>query len=604
MSQVNVGCTGGSDGSFTIEVTNAVVNGNYLYDENGNTNFDGIFTNYPAGSYTVQVTDDNSCASSIGVTIGTTSTAPPAGSCTIVSFPLSGCVGTTVSVSTTVSPGATGYNWSVPAGTLINGQPGPLTTVSNTVTLTLGALAPNSSAWEICAFASNGCGQTNTNCKYIRGSLSLPSAITGSTVACPSTTGTYSTTAVTGASGYSWTGTNGITFTGSGTSVTANFPAGFTSGTICVSGTLPCGYSGPSRCINVTNGTPLLGVMSGLFTVCPGAIGVSYSVPPSPGANTYNWVLPTGATIASGTGTNAITVDFGPTYAGGSICVTAQSVCGINSLPRCRTIASNKPATPGNIGGAATGICNQTITYTIASVAGATGYTWTAPAGATVVNGQNTNTVDVTYASNFTTGQLCVTANNGCGSSAPRCITVKGSPSNPGTISGPAIICAFESGDVYSIASVFGASGYVWSVPAGAVIQSGQGTTSILVDWGANGGTIGVTATGTCGNSGTRTLNVAMTCKVSSSSLPGASISAYPNPVSSNLTVELEATNSGAYTVELMDLSGRVVYSTELTAVIGFNSKVIDVTNFSKGVYTLSVKNNDGFAKQIRVAVQ
>ncbi|HMT28661.1 MAG TPA: hypothetical protein PKD91_05210, partial [Bacteroidia bacterium] len=87
-----------------------------------------------------QVTDDNSCQSSIGVTIGTISTAPPAGSCTIATIPVSGCVGTNVTVSTTVSPGATGYNWSAPAGTLINGLPGPLTTVSNTVTLTLGAV--------------------------------------------------------------------------------------------------------------------------------------------------------------------------------------------------------------------------------------------------------------------------------------------------------------------------------------------------------------------------------------------------------------------------------------------------------------------------------
>ena len=151
---------------------------------------------------------------------------------------------------------------------------------------------------------------------------------------------------------------------------------------------------------------------------------------------------------------------------------------------------------------------------------------------------------------------------------------------------------------------MFGATGYVWAVPAGAVIQSGQGTTSILVDWGANGGVIGVTATGTCGNSGTKTLNVAMTCKISSSSMPGTEISAYPNPVSNKLTVELESISSGIYSVELMDLSGRVIYSTQISAAIGFNSDVIDVSDYAKGVYTLSVKNNEGFAKQIRVAVQ
>ena len=86
--------------------------------------------------------------------------------------------------------------------------------------------------------------------------------------------------------------------------------------------------------------------------------------------------------------------------------------------------------------------------------------------------------------------------------------------------------------------------------------------------------------------------------------MPGTEISAYPNPVSSNLTIELEAINTGTYSVELMDLSGRVFYSEVMNAVTGLNKSVVDVSNYSKGVYTLSVKNNAGFAKQIRVAVQ
>ncbi len=602
LSQNDVACLGGSDGAFTIEVTNGA--GFYLFDENGNINFDGIFTSYAAGSYIVQVTDGNSCESSIGVTIGTISSAPPASSCTITSLPFDACVGNTVSVSTNVVPGATGYTWSAPAGTLINGLPSPQTTVSNTVNITLGTLPVNASSWLICAFASNGCGITNTNCKYIRGALSMPSPISGSAVACPSTDGIYSTTAVGGASGYVWTGTNGITFSGSGLTITANFPVGFTSGNICVAGQLPCGYTGPTRCITVSNGTPLLGVMTGTFTVCPGATNVNYTVPPSAGANSYNWTLPAGATIASGAGTNSIYVNFGAAYTNGNVCVTAQSVCGITSMPRCKTVGSNKPGTPGNIVGAATGICNQTITYSIPSVSGATGYTWTAPSGASVVSGQGTNTVDVTYNNSFTTGNLCVTADNGCGSSTPRCVLMKGTPSNPGVISGLTSVCANDAGILYSIAPVFGATGYVWTTPSGTSIVSGQGTTSLTIDWGTNGGTIGVTASGGCGVSGTRTLNVAMNCRVSGTEIPGAAISAYPNPVSTMLNIELNAINSGSYSIEITDLAGRVISTDVLNAIEGVNTTSIDVAKFAKGVYTLSVKNNEGFAKQIRVVVE
>jgi hypothetical protein len=142
-----------------------------------------------------------------------------------------------------------------------------------------GCLPPNESGWDICVTASNACGQTNNKCRSIRGALSTPAVISGTTVACQNSSGTYSTLAVAGAAGYSWSGTNGITFSGTGTSVTANFPSGFTSGQICVAATLSCGYSSAQRCITVTNSVSQLGLMSGPFAVCPGQSGLVFSVP-------------------------------------------------------------------------------------------------------------------------------------------------------------------------------------------------------------------------------------------------------------------------------------------------------------------------------------
>ncbi|MBL0070470.1 MAG: hypothetical protein IPP34_00865 [Bacteroidetes bacterium] len=107
-----------------------------------------------------------------------------------------------------------------------------------TATLTLGAVPANSSGWSVCVSGFNGCGQTNTKCASIRGVLSPTSSFTGASVVCENTTEPYSIAPIGGANGYSWTGTNGITFTGSGLNVVANIPSGFTSGTICVAGTL------------------------------------------------------------------------------------------------------------------------------------------------------------------------------------------------------------------------------------------------------------------------------------------------------------------------------------------------------------------------------
>lgn len=58
---------------------------------------------------------------------------------------------------------------------------------------------------------------------------------------------------------------------------------------------------------------------------------------------------------------------------------------------------------------------------------------------------------------------------------------------NVGPISGAVTAClpGVAGSTSYSIASVLGATTYVWSVPSGFTITSGQGTTSIMVSWTA-----------------------------------------------------------------------------------------------------------------------
>ncbi len=412
----NTICIGGSS-NLTLNFTGA---GPWAYAINNGTpantsnNPESVSVNPTSTTvYTITSLSDANCTgtTSGSATVNVTN-APPSSSCTITSLPLDACVGNTVVVSTNVVPGATSYTWSAPAGTLIDGFASPYTSATNSVNITLGNVPTNSSGWLICAFASNACGSTNTNCKPIRGTLSTPSAIAGSTVACPSTgPSNYSTTAVGGASSYLWTITGDASVTGTGITAAVTFGPTFTTGSLCVRALLPCGFQGAQRCLTIANGTPILGVMTGTFTVCPGTNGVAFSVPPSLGATTYNWTLPAGASIATGAGTNSITVDFGPSYTNGNVCVTAQSICGATSLPRCKTVASITPGTPGNFTtGATTGVCGQTITYNVNTVSGATGYTWTAPAGASLASANGTNTIDIAFGPGYTTGNVCVTA--------------------------------------------------------------------------------------------------------------------------------------------------------------------------------------------------
>jgi len=85
-----------------------------------------------------------------------------------------------------------------------------------------------------------------------------------------------------------------------------------------------------------------------------------------------------------------------------------------------------------------------------------------------------------------------------------------GRPATPETISGPGSACPAETGLTYSISPVPGAAIYIWMVPSGWIISSGQGTTTISVTSGNYGqnGNILVTAANSCGSSSASILPV------------------------------------------------------------------------------------------------
>ena len=81
-------------------------------------------------------------------------------------------------------------------------------------------------------------------------------------------------------------------------------------------------------------------------------------------------------------------------------------------------------------------------------------------------------------------------------------------PATAGAIIGNTNIIPNSTGVTYSITSVTDATGYTWTVPAGATIVSGQGTTGIIVDFGTAGGNISVRSENSCGNSIYTTLSI------------------------------------------------------------------------------------------------
>ncbi len=156
------------------------------------------------------------------------------------------------------------------------------------------------------------------------------------------------------------------------------------------------------------------------------------------------------------------------------------------------------PSTPGTITGPGTPCVGTSQTYCISTVSGATSYTWTVPSGWTINSGQGTTCITVTVGSN--SGNVCVRACNTCGCSAFQCMLVspQTTPAAPGPISGPATLNPNDT-VIYSI-SVVGTNSYLWTVPSGWTIISGQGTTAITATaMDSTGGNVCVRACNGCG---------------------------------------------------------------------------------------------------------
>lgn len=414
---------------------------------------------------------------------------------------------------------------------------------------------------------SNSCGSLVSNSIDVIVNTTLASPVTplGSAIVCKSTSNNlYSVSAVSGATTYTWSSPAGATISsGQGTNaISISYSSTAVSGNICVYASNSCGNSATiCKSITVVTVVPAKPVsIAGNTIQCPGSTGAVFSCPIVNNASSYNWTVPSTASIVSGQGTNSITVNFLSTFTSGSVSVAAVN-CKGSSAFRSLTVYG-KPGTPGTISGTLVGICAGTsnVIYSVAPVNVATGYTWTAPTNATIVSGQGTTTVTVNFNASFTSGSLKVSASNACGSSNLRSTTIRSVPATPGTISGAPSVCANQTGVAYSIAAVSGASGYNWLVPAGAIISSGQNTTSIVVNFGTSAGSVKVRASNACGNSAYKSLTVSVSCReafVQQESYFDVDI--FPNPASSHFNLVINSDFDSGIVLVIRDLAGREI---------------------------------------------
>jgi hypothetical protein len=532
---------------------------NYLWSNGATTQTISVNT---ANVYTVTVTNSNGCKAKASITTALSQSPVPA----ITGSPAF-CPGTTTTLD--AGSGYAQYSWSTGA-------------TSQTISRGTAGLV------SIIVTDSKGCtGSANVTTSQLTPPLPV---ISGTLSFC----GGNSTTldAGLGYSAYSWSNgatTRNITVTSVGTFTVAVTDSkgctGSASATTTTQNTLPA-----------TPG-PITGASS---NVCNST--QTYTIAAVSNASRYVWTVPGGVTIISGAGTTSINVSFGSGFTGGDISVAAANSCGQSSSLNPSTLSIKAaPSMPGAVTGLVNGVCGRTnVAYSISAVAGATAYTWTLPAGATIVSGQGTTTVYVNFSSTFGSGNICVMAKNSCSSSGGSCIAVSSYPAAVGPVSGLTTVCAKQKSVTYSVSPVAGATSYTWTVPSQATITSGQGTNSVVVTFASKGGNITVAAKNNCGST-TKSLPVSVvTCSRASITNSerqltsqeeqrylGTGITASPNPTKGLVRLNFKAIPDGVYKLNIYDGVGKVVQARNLA--VGSNRATADLSGFAKGVYLLNV---------------
>lgn len=401
------------------------------------------------------------------------------------------CSGTTQTYSVSPISGATSYNWSLPIG-----WTGSSTT--NTISVTTGTNAGN-----ISASVNNNCGAgipQFLSVSISAGAPSQPTAISGSSLVCETSSQSYSVAPVSGASSYNWTLPSGW----SGSSITniISVTVGANTGTMSVFASNGCGNSAARVfTVNVNNVPAQPSVISGPTTVCFGA-NISYSVTNDPNATHYDWEFPASGWIATGTTSTNIISGFAGNSTVGS--VTANNACGSSAVRTITVTTNNIPSQPSQVFGPTPACAGTTQTYSVDAISGATNYTWTLPSGYTGTS--SSNTIAVTIGSSA--GSISVTVNNTCGNSSMQTYSVSvinGGPNQPSAISGNTLVCETSS-QTYSVPVVSGADSYVWTLPSGWSTSSTSNV--ITLNAGSGSGNISVVASNNCGNSAAQTLSV------------------------------------------------------------------------------------------------
>jgi predicted secreted protein len=401
-SQTNVSCNGGTNGSATIAPSGGASPYFYSWAPSGGTG--ATASGLTAQTYTVTITDNNSCTTTQTVTISepTLVQSSPAISAQPTAF--SACAGANTSLAVTATNVST-YQWQVDSGSgfvnITNGGTAPLYSGANTATLAINNVTGAMNGFVYRVVLTSSCLKTTTSnnaALTINASPAISSQPSSSTI-CAGANTTFSITA-TNATGYQWQVDNGGGFS----NISNGAPySGATTATLTITGTtaglngylyraIATGGCTPAAVSNnaalTVNSAPSISSHPSASSICAGA-NTTFSVSAT-NATGYQWQVDQGLGFSnitngapySGATTATLTIIGATAGLNGYIYrAIATGGCTPNATSNSAALTINSAPTiltqP-----LSSSICTGTNTTFTISANHATGYQWQVDQGA------------------------------------------------------------------------------------------------------------------------------------------------------------------------------------------------------------------------------